>query len=184
MLFAALFARSAVKVQEQLSAVRIDQWLHGIVFQWRWWFLLFIFFISAFIWWRTLDKSRLREIVLYVSLIIILTLVLDEIGEEMTLWDYPYDLIPLFPPLSAIDLACLPFIYSLIFQRFRTWKSFVIATIIMSGIFCFILEPLFIRIGIYQMLVWESYYGFPIYIMMAVICKILVKRICRKSVTS
>ncbi len=176
-----LFIQTAVKVQEKLSDTRIDDWLERIVFHGKWWFLLAIVLFSATFWWKTVDKRRLSEIVLYVSLIIILTLVLDEIGEEFTLWDYPYDLIPLFPPLSSIDMACLPLVYSLIYRRFETWKGFIAATVLMAGIFCFILEPLFIWIGIYQLLSWKSCYGFPIYILMAIVCKFAVKKICAKS---
>ncbi len=181
MVYTVLFIQSAAKVQEKLTATRIDDWLGRIVFHGRWWLLLALVLFSMTFWWKTVDKRRLSEMVLYVSLIIIFTLVLDEIGEEFTLWDYPYDLIPLFPPMSSIDIACLPLIYSLIYQRFGAWKGFIAATVLMSGIFCFILEPLFIRIGVYQILNWKSYYGFPIYIFMAIICKLAVKKIYAKS---
>lgn len=167
-----------VEIQWKLSLTRIEEWLNNDVLRFRWWLLLAMFIFSAYVWWRTVDKSRLSEISAYVLLIIILTLVLDEIGEEFTLWDYPCDLFPLFPPLSAIDLACLPFIYSLIYQHFRVWKSFIIASVIMAGIFCFIMEPLFVRIGIYQLLTWKSYYGFPIYSLMAIVSKAVIKKVC------
>ncbi len=181
MVYTVLFIQSAAKVQEKLTDTRIDDWLERIVFHGKWWLLLALVLFSMTFWWKTVDKRRLSEMVLYVSLIIIFTLVLDEIGEEFTLWDYPYDLIPLFPPMSSIDIACLPLIYSLIYQRFGAWKGFITATVLMSGTFCFILEPLFIRIGVYQILSWKSYYGFPIYIFMAIICKLAVKKIYTKS---
>lgn len=177
----ALFTRSAASVQEQLSFVRIEDWFDKILFHGKWWLLLGMFLFSVFVWCKTVDKSRLREITLYVAFVIIWTLVLDEIGEELTLWDYPYDLLPLFPPLSAIDIACLPLVYSLIYQYFRKWRSFVTATVVMSSVFCFIMEPLFVWIGIYQMLEWRSYYGLPIYILIAVASKFAVVRICGSS---
>jgi hypothetical protein len=165
---------SGEDVQWQLTVTRFDEWMRNDVFHLQWWLLLAVFIISAFFWWKKVDKSRLNEIVLYTAIITIITLILDELGEELTLWDYPYDLFPLFPPLMAIDLASLPLVYSLIYQHFRTWKKFVIATIIMAAIFCFILEPLFVLSGIYQMIKWKSYFGFPIYTFMAIGTKILV----------
>jgi hypothetical protein len=129
------------------------------------------------LWWKIVDKSRLYEIILYSALITISVLVLDELGEELTLWDYPYDLLPLFPPLFSVDLASLPIVYSLVYQYFRTWRSFIIATIAMAGIFCFLLEPLLVLAGVYQMLKWKSYYGFPIYIFLAIGTKALVNMI-------
>lgn len=168
---------SGVEVQWHLTTTRFDEWMRNDVFHFRWWLLLVLFIISAYIWWKTVDKSRLNEIILYTALITIITLSLDELGEELTLWDYPYDLFPLFPPLTAIDLVCLPMIYSLIYQHFRTWKKFIIASIVMSAVFCFVLEPLFVLGGVYQMLKWKSYYGFPIYTFMGICIKAVVNMV-------
>jgi hypothetical protein len=90
-------------------------------------------------------------------------LILDEVGEELALWDYPVDIFPLFPPISAINLSCLPFLYSLVYQFFGTWKSFLIASAVMALFSCFIFEPLFALAGMYQLLAWKSYYGLPLY---------------------
>jgi hypothetical protein len=147
------------------------------VFHFRWWFLLGIFIISVYAWWKIVDRSRLTEIVLYAALVSIITLVLDELGEELTLWDYPTDLFPLFPPLTAINLASLPVLYSLIYQYFISWKKFIIATVVLAAIFCFLLEPLLVWGGIYQTLTWKYYYGFPIYIALAIFTKALVIKI-------
>jgi hypothetical protein len=147
------------------------------LFRIRWWFLLIIFIASIYFWWKKIDKSRLNEIMLFTALAAIMILILDELGEELTLWDYPIDIFPLFPPIAAIDLACLPMLYSLIFQYFRSWKSYIIVSVIMSAISCFVLEPLFVLTGIYQMITWESYYGFPFYVLIGVVSKLIVKRI-------
>lgn len=172
-----LYALSDVEVQKQLTAARFSEWMQNEVFHWRWWFLFVFFSLSIYIWCKVVDKGRLYEIVLYAAVIIVITLVLDELGEELTLWDYPYDLFPLFPPMFSVDLASLPIIYSLIYQRFRTWKSFIIASLVMAVIFCFIMEPLLVLLGVYQMLKWKSYYGFPIYFLMGIGTKALVNLI-------
>jgi len=102
---------------------------------------------------------------------------LDEWGEELALWDYPVKIFPLFPPISAIDLASLPFLYSLIYQYFSTWKSYTIASIIMSVISCFVMEPLFILSGIYQVITWKTYYGLPLYFAIAICSKFILVQI-------
>lgn len=166
-----------VEVQWQLTVARFDEWIKNSVFSFTWWLLLGLFLICVYTWWKLIDKSRLTEIILYAGLIIITILLLDELGEELILWYYPMDLFPLFPPITAIDLACIPSVYSFIYQCFRTWKSFIIATIIMSAIFCFVFEPIFVWMGLYQMIKWKSYYGFPIYVAMAIIAKVVVSKI-------
>jgi hypothetical protein len=164
----------AVEFQKLLTSIRIERWLQESVFHFRWWFLLALFLISAFTWCKLVDKTRLPEIVLYVGLTTIITLVLDEFGIELTLWSYPVDLLPIFPPLTAVDLASLPTIYSLIYQHFGTWRSFTLATVIMATIFCFVCEPILVWGDFYQVLKWKYYYGFPIYIAMALFIRWMV----------
>lgn len=175
MLFTGMAA--AVEIQRQLTFIRVDEWLREDVFRFRWWFLIALFIVSVAVWWKLVDKTRLHEIVLYASLTTLITLGLDEYGEELSQWDYPTDIIPIFPPLTAIDLASLPIIYSLIYQYFRTWKSFLWATAVMATIFCFVFEPVLAWGGFYQLLKWKYYYGYPIYIIMAICIRLLTVKI-------
>ena len=169
--------QTAVELQKLLTNLRIAEWRQEDVFHLRWFFQLALFSCSVWAWCKLVDKKRLPEITLYAGLTIIITLVLDEFGEELTLWDYPVDIIPIFPPLTAVDLASLPVIYSLIYQYFKTWNSFVRATVVMATIFCFALEPILVWGGFYKVLKWKYYYGFPIYIIMALCNRWLVIKI-------
>jgi hypothetical protein len=167
----------AVDIQWQLTCTRFDEWINNDLFHYRWWVLLALFILCEYLWWKTVDKSRLNEIILYAAFVTIMILALDELGTELTLWYYPINIFPLFPPIAAIDLSCLPLVYSLIYQYFRTWKSFIIASIIMSIISCFVLEPIFVWSGIYKMITWKSYYGLPIYFSIALCAKCAVVKI-------
>jgi len=162
---------------QKLLTHRIAFWLQEDVFHFRWWFLLGFFAIFIFAWCKLVDKKRLPEIMLYAGLTTIITLVLDEFGEELILWDYPIDIIPVFPPFTAVDLASLPIIYSLIYQYCKTWKFFLQATVAMATVFCFVLEPALVWGGFYQILNWKYYYGFPIYITLALFVRWMVIKI-------
>jgi hypothetical protein len=166
-----------VEVQWKLTCVRFEEWLQTDVFRFKWWALLVLFLACVYLWWKIVDKAKLNEMILYTALIIIMILVLDELGEELSLWDYTTDMFPLFPPITAINISCMPSVYSVIYQYFRSWKNFIIAMLTMSAIFCFILEPIFVWTGVYQMLKWKSYYGFPIYAAIGVISKAIVSKI-------
>lgn len=168
---------TAVELQKLLTNMRINEWLKEDLFHFRWFFLLGVFVFSALVWCKLVDKSRLPEITLHAGLTTIIALVLDEMGEELALWDYPSDIIAIFPPLSAVDLASLPIIYSLIYQYCKTWKSFLWATLKMAAVFCFILEPLLVWSDFYQILRWKYYYGFPIYTTMAICIRWMVLKI-------
>jgi hypothetical protein len=166
-----------VELQKLLTDLRIQDWIEEDIFKFKWWFLLLFFCLSGFVWWKMVDKARLSEISLYMAITSIVTLGLDEYGEELTLWWYTIDILPIFPPLTAVDLASLPIIYSLVYQRYRSWTSFLWATVIMSAIFAFVLEPILVYTKFYVLLKWKYYYSFPIYIVMAVLIKWVVEKI-------
>lgn len=177
MLYTVSINPSEIELQKMLTHLRITSWIEEDLFHIRWWFLLFVFFFFILIWWKMVDKARLQEISLYLLTTTIICLGLDEYGEELTLWYYPVDILPIFPPLTAVDLASLPIIYSLIYQRYKPWKQFILATIIMAAIFAFILEPALVFGEFYTLHKWKYYYSFPIYIVMALGIKWIVEKI-------
>ncbi len=166
----------AAQDQWNLSLARISEW-KDVLFSLNWCVLLALFLINLLLWLRLADKRRLSELALHTALIIIWVIVLDELGEEMSLWYYTVDIIPLFPPITAIDITCLPLLYMLIYQYAKRWPSFLIVTAVMSVVFCFIFEPIFVRSGIYKMLAWKSWYGLPIYFFIGVASRFIMRRI-------
>lgn len=167
----------SVEIQRYLTSIHIDNWLKQDVFHFRWWCLIGLVFVILLVWWNLLDKSRLPEIVLYAILSTIITLGIVEYGEELTLWNYPTDIIPIFPPLTSINLISLPLIYSLTYQYFITKKSFIWATVIITSVICFIIEPILVWGGFYQLIYWKYYFSVPIYISLAILIRVLVIRI-------
>jgi hypothetical protein len=93
MIFSAATLSPDVDVQRRLTAIHIEEWLRDDVFRVRWWGLLFLMAATLFLWWRTVDRARLPEIVLYLALSMIMVMAVVEYGEELTLWDYPTDII-------------------------------------------------------------------------------------------
>ena len=167
-------SQQVLKDQWELTKARITEWLQPVLFGYKWWILLVLFCITAILLWKKADKSRIVALTIYTAIVVIFILVLDELGQELSLWYYPVDIIPLFPPMTAINISCLPLVYMVIYQRYGTWGKFLIATLIMSTVFCFVFEPIFVWGGIYTMLKWKSYYGLPIYFAIAVASKFLV----------
>ena len=173
-----------VDMQRRLTTLHINDWLHEDVFHLRWWFLLSLLIFFVFVWWKMVDKARLSEISLYAALTTIVALGFVEIGEELILWDFPTDIIPIFPPLTAVNLASLPIIYSLIYQYFGTWNSFLWASLGAAAIFCFILEPILVWGGLYQLLKWKHHYGLPVYLIMAICIRLVLIKIFAITETS
>jgi len=162
---------------KHLSYSRIDNWLDTDFNTIRWWVEVVLFIISLIVWWKLVDRKRLLELTFYGFTIMTACIGLDEIGYEIGLWYYPIDLVPLFPPSSVIDYIMLPIIYALVYQYCRSWQSFTFAIFLLAGLFCFILEPLLVMFGFYVPIKWKFYYGFPIYIAIGIIMKMIVEKI-------
>lgn len=172
----------SVIIQKYLTSLHIEEWLKQDVFHFRWWCLLCLIFIMFIIWWILVDKSRIPEICLYLTLATIIFMGLHEYGEELTLWDYPTDIIAIFPPLSSINLLSMPLVYSLVYQHYKTKKSFLWATSIITALICFIIDPILTWGGFYQLLHWKYYYNFLIYVPIAILLRFIVIKICNITV--
>jgi hypothetical protein len=131
----------------------------GGLFHWRWWFLVLVFILSAWVWWRLVDKARLDEIVLC-DFYCLRDLVLTSLGEELSFWYYPWTFFPLFPPLTAIDLASLPLVYSMIYQFCPGWGS-LHSYGPYGGCLLLCVEPFFVWVGVYQPLAGSIITVFP-----------------------
>jgi hypothetical protein len=166
-----------VEVQKLLTYVHIDEWLQEDVFQLKWWFLLGMLLFAAVVWWKMLDRTRLPEIILYAVLTTIVIMGIDEYGEELTAWTYPTEISPIFSVFTAINLAAVPIVFSLIYQHFRTWTSFIRATVVMVGLLSFVFEPALTWGGFYQLLTWKYYYSFVVYLAVALLIRWIVVKI-------
>lgn len=164
-------------VLKHIGYARIDNWIDTDFNTVSWWFQIALVVISIAIYWGLVDKKRLLELIFYGFTAQTISIWLDEVGYELGLWYYPLDLLPVFPPSTAIDYILLPVIYALIYQYFRSWKTFIPATILMSGLFSFLLEPLLSKFGFYVVVKWNFYCSFPIYITIAILLKAIVEKI-------
>lgn len=160
---------------KELTYARIDNWLDTDFATWGWFLQLALFFLSLAVWWRLVDKQRLVELTFYGFAIMTLTIWLDEAGYELGLWYYPIDLIPIFPPSTAIDYMMLPVMYALVYQYFRPWKTFLPAIALLAAVFSFVMEPLLVKFGFYVPMKWTYLQSFPMYIALGAAMKLLLE---------
>ncbi|SDC93444.1 hypothetical protein SAMN02799630_01773 [Paenibacillus sp. UNCCL117] len=168
------------RVHKNLTDLRQEYWLHYDLFSYQWWLLLTVFVISWVVWWRLVDKHRLKEVASFGVSMSYLIYILDHVGYELNLWLYPHKFMRILPEAFILDLGILPILHMLVFQYFREWKSFIIANTLLAAVLAFICEPISVWLGIYKMLNWAHIYSFPIYILKAVMMKRLFEIIIRK----
>lgn len=168
------------ELQQQMQKVNelmIDNWIKHFIFSTKWWVLLLLSIVPWFLWWKIVDKNRLKEILLYGLFIIIVSTFLDVIGWNYSLWFYPDTLLGLCTPLFPIDYTLLPISYMIAYQYFIKWKPFSIVILVMAFCFAFVIEPLTEVLNLYKTLNWEHFYSFPIYFLIGIFFKWLVSKI-------
>ncbi|MCY9662655.1 hypothetical protein P5G65_22685 [Paenibacillus chondroitinus] len=168
-------------VEHKLSEMRSQYYFYHDLFSAQWWLLLLLAIAPWIVWWKIVDKSRIKEILLYGVVLSTIVVLLDDIGGELGLWSYPYQVLRLIPRLNAIDFSVLPVIHMLAYQYFKSWKAFLVGNVIMALLFSFIAEPIFVWINIYEMDNWRYIYSFPIYIIKALFVRWLIEYTYKKS---
>ena len=166
-----------VEPLQQLIKFRLEYWLKYNLFTIHWWIMILVLIVPWIVWWKKLDKKRIKEISLYGFFIMFFSLILDDIGTTLAFWAYPYLLTPLSIRFEPYDYCILPVIYMLIYQTFPNWKFFVLAQYITAAIFSFILEPITVYFNIYKLISWRYEYSFFIYPLLGMLCKLIIHRI-------
>lgn len=166
-----------VGIQKQLTDIHIQKWLDGELFQIKWWIFIGLFAAVIITWWVLVKKDRLLEICLYAIVSGAVFLGIDQYGQELTLWDYPIDIIPLFPPLSSLNMLILPLTFSLLYQYFPSRKFFFVAAAIASAAMCFVIEPILALAGFYRLIHWRYYESLPVYLLLAMLIRFFIMRI-------
>ena len=157
-------------IYKQLS---IEHWLRFEVFTWQWWIGIVFIVIPILVWWKLVDKRKILIITTFGFLVNILATVLDITGSELVLWNYTIRILPQIPLLFPVDFILVPIAYMLIFQRYRAWPQFILASTIVALGLAFILEPLAVYIKQYQLISWHYIYSFPIYILISIFSKLI-----------
>ena len=159
--------------KEQLQALRklrdlnFEHWLHNNLFSVTWWLMLILFVTLWVIWWKGVDRNRMREIVTYGLMISLAATVIDVIGVNYVLWEYPIKLLPIGTPLIITDYCLLPVVYMLMYQRYEDWKSFIVSNIVLAIFLAFVAEPIAVWLDIFQLNNWKHYYDIPMYFILA-----------------
>lgn len=172
------------EVQEALQLATeksYNHWVHHDLFTWKWWMLLAALIVPWVIWCKIADRRRFSEQFQLGLLWIVVSVGLDVSGVNLNLWSYPDRLVWFFPPLIPADLATIPVAYMIAFQFFRGWKSYAIANLVLAACFSFVIEPLFIRLGILEMKHWTHWYSFLLFSLIGIFIRRFVLYINSKT---
>jgi hypothetical protein len=162
--------------QEELGQLRWEYWREYVFLSFAWWFLIVSLVIFLLLWWHYVDRSRLKDILLFGMSLLVLTIFLDILGSELNLWDYPAMVLPWGARLICVDLI-IPLGFMVVFQLTDRWLTFIMGSFAVAGVYAFILEPIAIWIDVYDPIVWKFWYSFPIYILLPMLPKWMIDKL-------
>ena len=106
------------------------------------------------VWWVLVDKTRLKTLLLYGSLVAIIRVILDvTVAINLGRWVYAVTLFPIQPDMFVHDFTVTPLIFMMVYQYSNNWKQFWVANLIASSLIFYIMLPLFEYLYIFR--------GFP-----------------------
>lgn len=169
--------KEVIELRKQIFSINYDNWTSEMLFSFKWWVLLILVIIFWFVWWKIADKERLIEIALVGFVTGLVSLILNNIGIDLTLWMFPNELFGAVKIVNVLDLTLIPITYMVLYQFFRTWKTYIISVVIFGLLGSFIGQPLFHFFNLYQPINWHYIYSFPIYLFMGIIIKFTASKI-------
>jgi hypothetical protein len=165
------------RIEQEMIHIDSKTWVEYEVFTWNWWILTSLFIFPWLIWAKLAKRESIVEALLFGSIITIATTLFDLIGEQLGAWAYPTVFIPVMPRGLVFDLSMVPVAYMLIYQYFVSWKSFLIALVIMAILYAFIGEPFanWAELVFYKK--WHYIGSFCYYITAGVVTRLVVTRL-------
>ena len=163
---------------EMIASIKIDlwqrlysTWLTTELFSFTWWFSVLFLGISYFLWWKLLDKSKLVELLLFGSLIAVVSSFIDLIAENLVLWQYTVKILPFSPAFFPFHLTLAPLVLMLVYQYSDSWNKFLRYSVIAGGIYAFAIIPLFVLVGESRLIHWNYFNNFITFLARAIFCR-------------
>jgi hypothetical protein len=159
----------------KLLQEKLEIWLHHVVFSGLWWFGVGLSIIPWIIWFLYRKKDSTDRI-LYVGFFVMgISLTLDILGDQYSLWHYRYNVLAIVPTYFPWDVTLMPVTIMFFLQIKAAVNPFLKA--ILFGLFSgYLAEPFFHWMGIYVPIHWKYSYSIPIQIVIYLVAHYLSRR--------
>ncbi len=146
----------------QLMIKLADEWVRYNLWTWQWWVNVGMLIIPWVLWVFIRDKKRTARYLCVAFAMIIITSLLNIIGESLGLWVYPYKLVPLIPPFFPWDFSVFP-VATMITIQFKPVSNPYGKGAAFAVMGAFIFEPVMVLLGLYKEKGWSHFYSLPMY---------------------
>lgn len=154
-------------LQETLYDLRMElwgklyhKWISQEFLSFQWFVAFTVLVISYLILVKLVDKKRLKDLLLFGSLIAVAAALVDIIGVTMGLWEYTIHFLPVSPSVFPFDFTIVPVLYVFVLQYSTSWKNYIVYSLLADGFNSFIVNPLYIYLGILKYHRFNAFYMF------------------------
>lgn len=165
--------KSLYEIQMEFWKQSYQRWSTQELFSFAWFFNIAFMLILYVIWIKIVDKRRLKELLLFGSLIAISANCIDIVAVTTGLWEYKVRLLPisLFP--FPFDYTVIPILYMLVLQYTMSWRNYLIGSLLASAFFSFVISSVYVLIGIKQYHHFNYFYMFILVFVITTIVKVI-----------
>lgn len=156
-----------------------QNWISNEFLSFPWIFNAVFLIICYIVWIKLVDKRRIKDILLFGSFIAVAAALIDLIGVTIGLWQYVVHLLPFSPSLFPFDYTIVPIIYMLVIQYTSSWRSYLTGSLLASAAIAFIINPLYVQVGILQYRRFNYFYMFLVIFVVTTVIKAIYNKISK-----
>jgi hypothetical protein len=149
------------KLQPILSE-KFYYWVDNIIFTWQWWFGVGLTVLPWLAFCYFYHRKATFDRLLHVGfLVIIISVLLDTLGDQHGFWHYRFNVLPAVPTYFPWDFTLMPMSIMLLLI-IKPMISHWIKAVVFALAASYIGEPLFVSIHVYSPDRWKYSYSVPI----------------------
>ncbi|HML48419.1 MAG TPA: CBO0543 family protein [Clostridia bacterium] len=147
-----------VAVHDEIQSI----WAEQMVFTWHWWFDVALAVLPWILWFIVRDRKNTHNLLYAGFFSMLAAAILDVIGVSQGGWNYDTWLLPYLPEYLPWDLTVMPVTAMLFYQFFPKINPWI-KGVFFGVVAAYVVEPIFIWLGLYEPTAWKHHYSLPIY---------------------
>ncbi|WP_404822254.1 CBO0543 family protein [Paenibacillus lycopersici] len=155
------FTDNNTREVNELIHQKIQFWYEHVLFSGLWWVNLAFAILPWLLWLGFRKKESTNRLLFSGQFVIIVSLVLDLTGDQLGLWYYRFNVIPVFPTYVPWDLTLMPVTIMCFLQVKPDYNPYIKA-VLFALVSSYLGEPFFQWMGIYVLTHWKFFYSVPI----------------------
>ncbi|MFD1039454.1 CBO0543 family protein [Virgibacillus byunsanensis] len=160
---------------EEVTQFQIEYWKSFSDFGiWQFWVVILMLIIPLIVLFISIDKGKMLLLGFFGLNYHIWFAYVNSFGISLGLWEYPYQIVP-FLPSFALDASLVPISFMLLYQwTLNHKKNIYLYSILLSGIFAFVLKPIMVNLHFFHMFKGVNYvHLFLFYVAFFIVSKLI-----------